>query len=307
MAPDARVLRYFLAVAEESSFTRAAQRLGIAQPALSAQIRRLETELGVDLLLRTTRRVEVTPAGRVLVERGPSALAALDALWTATRKFASGEAGLARIAYSPTAGHETAPALLSAVRHRFPEVTVQAEMLSTPAIPGAVARGDVDAGITRGAHPGAGTKRLPLRHERRGVLVRREHPLARRRVVGVSDVAKYPVALHAKKSNPAHYDEVHQLFARVHPSPQWVQPALTMDPGQLLIRTTDTVAIAGVSIRAALPADVRWIPLDEGCPPATVYLVLPANEPTPLQSSIRAAARELARERHWLTQLRAVS
>jgi len=77
MEPEARLLRYFLAVAEELNFTRAAETLGIAQPALSAQIRRLEAQLGVRLLERTTRYVRLTDAGAIVQERGPAALAGL--------------------------------------------------------------------------------------------------------------------------------------------------------------------------------------------------------------------------------------
>ena len=77
MEPEARLLRYFLAIAAELNFTRAAERLQIAQPALSAQIRQLEAQLGVQLLERTTRTVRLTAAGEVVREHGPGALAAL--------------------------------------------------------------------------------------------------------------------------------------------------------------------------------------------------------------------------------------
>src|SRR3954470_24265126 len=109
MEPEARLLRYFLAVAGELDFTRAAERLGIAQPALSAQIRQLEAQLGTRLLERTTRSVQLTDAGRFVHERGPGALAALAEVWDAARRAGRGEARRLRVAYSPSAGYETAP------------------------------------------------------------------------------------------------------------------------------------------------------------------------------------------------------
>ncbi|MCW3063023.1 MAG: HTH-type transcriptional regulator AlsR, partial [Solirubrobacterales bacterium] len=131
MEPEARLLRYFLAVAAELNFTRAAETLGIAQPALSAQIRQLEAQLGVQLLERTTRSVALTDAGRVVQERGPAALGALAEVWDAARRAGRGEAGRLRVAYSPSAGYETAPTLVSAVRGRYPGIEVTAEVLPT--------------------------------------------------------------------------------------------------------------------------------------------------------------------------------
>ncbi len=86
MTPDLRQLRYFVAVAEELNFTRAAERLHMAQPPLSAAIRQLEEQLGVPLLARTTRQVELTPAGQVLLERGRALLRHADEVFAATRE-----------------------------------------------------------------------------------------------------------------------------------------------------------------------------------------------------------------------------
>src|SRR6476646_11564934 len=90
VAPDTVSLRYFLVLAQELNFTRAAARIGIAQPARSARMRRWEVELGAALLVRNTRRVELTNAGAALAESVPPALAALDRAWDTVRGVAAG-------------------------------------------------------------------------------------------------------------------------------------------------------------------------------------------------------------------------
>ena len=83
--PELRHLRYFLAVAQELNFTRAAQRVGVSQQVLSSQIRQLEGELGVQLFDRSTHHVALTTAGRALAERGGEVLEAVEALWEEAR------------------------------------------------------------------------------------------------------------------------------------------------------------------------------------------------------------------------------
>src|SRR5689334_6313133 len=104
MAFDLRALRAFVAVAEELHFTRAAERLYVAQPALSEQIRRLERDLGVRLLERTTRRVELTAAGEALLVRARRILAEADAALADAARAARGETGRLRVATGSTAG-----------------------------------------------------------------------------------------------------------------------------------------------------------------------------------------------------------
>ena len=88
---DLRRLQYFIQVARERNFTRAAERLHIAQPALSRHVRLLERELGVELLFRTTHEFELTEAGEFLLERGPELLTAADELWRSVRTYGTGE------------------------------------------------------------------------------------------------------------------------------------------------------------------------------------------------------------------------
>ena len=131
---ELRHLRYFVAVAEERHFGRAAARLHIAQPPLSQQIRRFEAELGEPLLYRTTRSVELSPAGEVLLARGREILAAVDAALDDARRAARGEYGRLAIGFTGSTTYALLPSLAAALREELPGVMLdlRGELL-TPA------------------------------------------------------------------------------------------------------------------------------------------------------------------------------
>jgi DNA-binding transcriptional LysR family regulator len=121
---ELRHLRYFVAVAEERSFTRAAERLWVAQPGLSTQIKRLEDELGIQLFRRHTRGVDLTDAGELLLERARTALAAADAALSTGHDLESGLVGAVRLGIATEAGWDRQADLLEAFAHEHPDVEV---------------------------------------------------------------------------------------------------------------------------------------------------------------------------------------
>ena len=147
---ELRHLRYFVAVAEERHFGRAADRLHIAQPPLSQQIRRFEAELGEPLLYRTTRSVELSPAGEVLLERGREILAAVDSALDDARRAARGEYGRLAIGFTGSSTYALLPALAAALRDELPGVMLdlRGELL-TPAQVARLLDGTLDLGLLR--------------------------------------------------------------------------------------------------------------------------------------------------------------
>ncbi|GLZ78426.1 LysR family transcriptional regulator [Actinorhabdospora filicis] len=298
MAPDTVSLRYFLVLAHELNFTRAAARIGIAQPALSARIRRLETELGTALLVRSTRSVALTTAGAALAESAPPALAALDRAWETARSAAAGELGTLRIGYSLSTGAETAPALVDRLIGGNGGLEVGAVPMATPDICPAVAEGRIDAGITRGQQPGRGVRRFPLRHMRVGVQLAEHHPLAEHAEIEIADAAAYPLRLPDRAANPVVHDRLSALFQDARPHPRFHAPAVSFDMSQRDLRDGLTLAPAGEAAATVQPAGLTWRPLRDA-PGLTIYLVLP-REQTPLHRRIRAVAKAVARELGWL-------
>jgi LysR family transcriptional regulator, benzoate and cis,cis-muconate-responsive activator of ben and cat genes len=304
MTPEARVLRYFLAVAEERNFTRAAARLHIAQPALSAQISQLEKRLGVRLLHRTTREVRLTDAGREVLARGPAALAALDEVWDAARRAGRGELGRLRLLYSASTGYGTVPYLVQEVRVRLPGLEVSAEVAATPGIARAVLDGRADAGVARMPRPEAGVRLVPLRHERRGLMVAADHPLAARgdAGAGVADIVRYPVLVHPREANPAHHDATLALLRTAVGEPRLVERPVSFDPTQQALRDGEVVALVGESSAHGLPDWLRWVPLTGPHEPMTIALVLPEGEPAPAVARFTETALEIAAEAGWLPE-----
>jgi DNA-binding transcriptional LysR family regulator len=147
---DLRQLRYFVAVAEERHFGRAAGRLHIAQPPLSQQIRRFEAELGEPLLYRTTRSVELAPAGEVLLERAREILAAVDSAIDDARRAARGEYGRLAIGFTGSSTYELLPAIAAALRTELSGVVLELRgELLTPAQVARLVDGTLDLGLLR--------------------------------------------------------------------------------------------------------------------------------------------------------------
>jgi DNA-binding transcriptional LysR family regulator len=297
--PELRRLRYFVAVATERNFTRAAERLHVAQPALSRQVRLLERELGVELLRRTTHEVALTDAGRFLLDRAPAVLGATDELWRGVRAFAAGERGGVVVGYGASAGYETAPRLLEAIAERLPALEVDARVMATAAILDAVGDGTLDAGLVRCPPARDGIEARVVRRERQGVLLRRDHALAAAATVALADLGDAPVLLHPRAANPGHYDAVLDLCRAAGVEPRVLERSAALDLAQTPVVEGRAVAIVGESSRTVLPPEVTWVALT---PPAAldVALVARARDRSPALERVLATAADAAVALGWL-------
>ena len=194
-AMELRHLRYFVAVAEELHFGRAALRLRIAQPALSQQIRQLDGELGVALLARTKRRVALTEPGRLFLPEARRALAQAAAAADVARRAGAGEVGRLRIGYVDAALWGVLPAVLGAYRERHPDVRLTLlERLPTQQV-AALRQGDLDVGIGPPPRLIGEFETAPVSEERVVVALPAAHPLAARDAVDLRDLADEPWVL----------------------------------------------------------------------------------------------------------------
>ncbi len=146
---ELRQLRYFIAVAEELHFRRAAARLHISQPPLSQQIARLEEELGCRLLSRTRRRVELTPAGEAFLRDARATLEELDVAVATVRRIETGQAGLLRVNFVGSALLSIVPGIIQRFRRGRPEVEIELRERSTLEQLRALNSGIIDVGLVR--------------------------------------------------------------------------------------------------------------------------------------------------------------
>ncbi|MFC4121904.1 LysR family transcriptional regulator [Nonomuraea zeae] len=181
---ELRALRYFVTVAEELHFGRAADRLRIAQPAVSRTIARLERELGVRLFDRSPRRVRLTAAGRRVLETAREALAAVDRVRTA----ASEQGGVMRIGTGTGQFTTRLERGIDALREQAPGFDVVLVDLPLTARLNAVRQGDVDLALARGVRSAPGVRVLPTWTEPLFAVVSARHPAAGRAAVGVADL-----------------------------------------------------------------------------------------------------------------------
>lgn len=187
-----RQLRCFLHVAEERSFTRAAEILYLTQPALSRQIRQLEERLGFSLFSRTTRRVELTDAGAVFLADARSALETLERGIQHGRRVNRQRSQCLRIGFLIGAAMELTPLILSEFRRRRADVVLEMHEDIDDSTAG-LASGTTDVALLRLPVTGEGIASEPLYVEPRTIAVPADHPLAQRAAVRFSDVAGLPL------------------------------------------------------------------------------------------------------------------
>jgi DNA-binding transcriptional LysR family regulator len=190
-------LRYFVAVAEDLHFRRAAERLRIAQPALSRSIKWLEGELGATLLRRTTRNVALTDAGQIFLDEIRPALAQIERAQRLAQSAAAGETGRLSVAYMDFAINGPLPAILNTFRIAHPGVTIDLAHMWTERQREAITAGDIDIGFLIGPFAAPGIESMTVLDERFVVVLPESHPLAENRRIRLADLRAEPFILGA--------------------------------------------------------------------------------------------------------------
>ncbi|WP_328334716.1 MULTISPECIES: LysR family transcriptional regulator [unclassified Streptomyces] len=263
---ELRQLRYFIAVATEMNFRRAAERLHIAQPALSQQISKFEKELRTPLFRRTTRSVELTEAGRVLLAQGRRVLAEADHALSAVGHAAHGDIGLLRIGFVSSAALSIVPRSVLAMQQSWPGLHLELAEATTDAQLESISEGRLDVGIAREVDTATGLVVRRIHRERLIVAVHESHRLAGRSSVELADLAGERFLTFPRHQVSRLYDHIAALCHHAGLRLEAAQEAVQFPTLLGLVAANTGVTIVPDCLRVLQLPALRYVPLTD--PPA---------------------------------------
>jgi DNA-binding transcriptional LysR family regulator len=252
---ELRHLVYFREVARQLHFRKAAESLAIAQPALSRAIAQLEKSLDADLLERTRRGVEITAAGRLLLDRIEPLLRGLAGIPADLAALASGQVGHLRVAFTGLAMATVLPKILREFHRRHPGIRLELTESPTSTQLAALQAGDIACGFFHPDAPMPGLRTRLLLRERNGVLLPASHPLTRehRETLRLRDLAATPFVLFPRAHNPGFYDRILAAFAQAGITPRIAEEIWPRANGIGLVR-------AGLGVTFMTPSEAQHLP-----------------------------------------------
>jgi DNA-binding transcriptional LysR family regulator len=291
---ELRLLRYFVAVAEERHFGRAAERLHIAQPPLSQQIKQLEADLGVQLLVRSTRKVELTPAGERYLDRARAILASLEAARTEASRIAAGEIGRLAIGFTGSATYELLPALARVLRRDLPDVELdlKGEML-TPRQEAGLADGTLDLGFLRPPVRDPDLEVRVLRREPLIALLPEAHPLAQRSTVRLAELREEPFISYPSQHRSVVHDAVFAACERAGFRPLVVQEVAETSTLVVFVAAGAGVALVPASVRHLQITGAVFRPLAGTTAEVELAAAMRAGDDSPVLARVLARAEAL--------------
>ncbi len=296
-------LRYFIAVAEDLNFTRAAARLHISQPALSVQIRHLERDFGVELLRRTSRSVELTEAGRGAYEDVRRLLADLERARDRARDTHEAAEATLRIAYTASVAYLALPLILDELATTAPRMHIVAHQAwSTRAID-AVLLGEADVALVREFAGAEGLRAELVRREPLAAFMSVRHPLAARRHLAIEDLRGHVVVVIPEPLAPGFHGLVGRLCERRGFRPPEVELASPENREPLLAhlcRHEDHLFVGPMSMAGLAWDGVVHVPVDDEDARIGLSVAWPAGETPPAVERLLEAVRDVSVREGWV-------
>lgn len=284
---ELRHLIYFQAVARHLHFRRAAESLGVAQPALSRQIADLESALQIVLFNRTQRRVELTEAGKTLLRRIDPLLQSLQRIPEELQSVAQGETGHVRIAFTGLAMATVLPGIIRNFTRQYPGVRLELNESPTASQINSLREGETDCGFFHPEpHAPDGLETKLLLSEKNGILLPKEHPLLKRSSLHLRDLAKTPFVLFPRHLNPGFYDRIVAVCAQAGVTLQIAEEVWPRINGIGLVRAGLGITFMTPSEASNLPSEVTFRELKGPAPESR--LVVGWQKKENLEPAVRA-------------------
>jgi DNA-binding transcriptional LysR family regulator len=286
---EVRQLRYFVAVAEELHFGRAAERLHVAQPAVSQQLGRLERELGVRLLERTSRHVALTSDGRRLLDEARAALSAVERVRAVAADLSAGRAAVLRVGTTPGVGARLSLAAAK-LRAAVPDLTLMLVDGTVAAHTAALRAGELDIALVRGAVAARDLRAVEVWHEPLQVLLPAAHPEAAHSAVPIAALADLVLRLPDRTSDPALHDTVLAACRDAGVTPSTGRPVHSLEDAAVEIGMSarDATVVCGCAGDTGMGVAVR--PLAPLVELPGVLLTRPPTAPACLDALVAALA-----------------
>jgi DNA-binding transcriptional LysR family regulator len=261
---ELRHLRYFVTVVREGNFTRAAERLNIAQPPLSRQIQQLETSLGVTLLERQSRPLRPTDAGQLFYEHALDILDRIEVLTIMTKRLGQLERSRFGIGFVGSTLYGALPDLVRRFRAAYPEMRVELLELTSLQQVAALKDGRIDVGFGRLAMDDPAVKREVLREEPLIAALPIGHPLLdRSRLPRLVNLVAEPLILYPREPRPSYADQILSLFRACGLEPRDVQEVSNVQTALGLVAAGGGVCIVPEALQRLRRDDVLYRRLDE--------------------------------------------
>ncbi len=295
---DLRHMRYFLAVAEEKNFTRAAQRLGLAQPPLSQQIRALEREIGAALFRRLPHGAELTEAGLAFRDEAQATLAQAERALASAQRAARGEIGALRLGFTASAAFNPIVALtIRSFRRSYPHIHLSLEESNTLRLSERLLAGEVDAAFLR---PGPGLpdtlRHYPLSSEPLIIVMPSSHPLANSPSLSLDRLADQPFVLFPRAIGLSLFDEVIRACRQAGFDPKMGQEAPQIASVVNLVAAEMGISLVPASIAQVRVDGVSYVPVAGQTPEAHLSLAMRRDSPGIIIRNLTALVLGLKRK-----------
>lgn len=290
---ELRHIKYFVTIAEELHFGRAASRLNISQPPLSQQIQNLEFELGTKLFFRTKREVSLTKSGELLLGESYRLLEQARRIKLIAKRAEAGEIGEIRIGIITSACFEVLPTILGILRQKHPKVGLNIKEFDTADALPALIDGILDFGLVRVDKVKSPLKGVPLKEDYLVLAIPDGHPLSSKSKINITEIKNETIIMFAREVSPLFYDSIMAALNRVEIIPELIHITNSIQTQTAFVGSGLGVALVPSTTKRQNLPGIVYKDLNESIPLTDISLIWNSQKTTNLTESIVNTIRSI--------------